>query len=836
MKEQLEKRDFFSEFNKLSFRFREEGLERAYKRNREKSKTYIFLFILLLFSIIFEFQNYICASVLDSDSEYKLMPIYLHILFFPVSFSVTVLRITEKLSNNFLCIMVSIIGYFIWGSCVMIYSPLWGGSMYIILLEYILLGVALELGSSISVILIITNTGIVFNTVFLLLLSPPSASDLLTLILLKVLDTIILNGLSIYLFVGMYSGFHTLQKQIWKGREWKEGYDSLSVGVCILDGRHLHFYNQKCLEYFLPDFVNRGGESKEEVRQILLARLSEMGAVKLEPEGILLGSQYLLLGARGSPTLHPTTPPHADTPPPPTHITKIIRLKLNMCTLSTEYPQKYILCITEITSIAKAESARMELKYKNILNTTINHQFRTLLGALTPTIYNMEKYLSEVERGKKALNVAKNICKLLDYGLLDILDYSNLKTGALNLTTSNFQLLEAIQDCFSTVEFEAHEKNLNLQLIESKTVPVVFEGDERRFKQILINLLINGIKFTEKGGIRVEVRTAEIYGIEALIISIRDTGIGIKSTYIPTLFSKPFGSCRAQNQEIGGDAGGEGNIGDVDIVNMSHSSEGGGRDGLWIGLYVCRKLIEEMGGGIECRSTDGVGSTFTLWLPINLEDSTVIMPLSTSHIPPPPQTNNNGNNKSETGEFTVDLECSDNHLEEELAISPRTPRTPRSPRAPRTQEEGVGDSTPINTSYTYRIVVVESNAVDLYSMKTLISSLDTNIPYIHFPNIPHLLSFLHLHPSTLTLLIINCDQIPHLPLGRKLRQLRDIYYINGGKLSIIGMGINAHAWSLVYRDLSLLHFVPKPITRHSLLNLLHNYLGVNTDIYTANQA
>lgn len=164
----------------------------------------------------------------------------------------------------------------------------------------------------------------------------------------------------------------------------------------------------------------------------------------------------------------------------------------------------------------------------------------------------------------------------------DILDFSKIESGKMELEEQPFELKSCIEDVFDLLATRALEKKIDLLYLVDPQVPPYIVGDVTRLRQILVNLVNNALKFTEKGEICVSVtRNAE----ESLKLrfAVKDTGIGIPADKIDTLF-KPFSQ-----------------------VDSSTTRKYGGTG---LGLAICAKLVELMGGRIWVESVAGQGSTF----------------------------------------------------------------------------------------------------------------------------------------------------------------------------------------------------------------------------------
>jgi signal transduction histidine kinase/AmiR/NasT family two-component response regulator len=213
----------------------------------------------------------------------------------------------------------------------------------------------------------------------------------------------------------------------------------------------------------------------------------------------------------------------------------------------------------------------------------LSHEIRTPMnGIIGVAELLLEAPLREPERQyvRVILDAGNHLLQMVN----DILDFFRLESGKIELDESTFDVHELISGTIDLLASQARAKGLVLTTQISDDVPRRAAGDARRLRQVLLNLVGNGIKFTSAGGIRVLVRLA---GVEPSGIrvgfAVSDTGIGIPSEAMGRLFME------------------------FSQVDTSISRRFGGSG---LGLAICRRLIERMGGTISVESTPGVGSTF----------------------------------------------------------------------------------------------------------------------------------------------------------------------------------------------------------------------------------
>jgi len=216
----------------------------------------------------------------------------------------------------------------------------------------------------------------------------------------------------------------------------------------------------------------------------------------------------------------------------------------------------------------------------------MSHEIRTpmngIVGAadlMTSTTLSVEQksYLSTINKS------AKGLLQLIN----DVLDISKIEAGHMELVNAPLDLRLVCEEMRS-IMFVSVKKNVDMDLIWDESIPRYVIGDIGRIRQVLINLIGNAIKFTEKGRIviRVEGR-ADADGFYLINISVEDTGIGISSDKVEAIFDK-----FAQVEEA---------------TTRRHAGTG-------LGLTICRQLVQVMGGHISVKSELGVGTSFLVTL------------------------------------------------------------------------------------------------------------------------------------------------------------------------------------------------------------------------------
>jgi len=232
-----------------------------------------------------------------------------------------------------------------------------------------------------------------------------------------------------------------------------------------------------------------------------------------------------------------------------------------------------------------------ESKAKFLAN--MSHEIRTPINA----VIGMNEMILRESKDETISGYAANIkraSQMLLSLINDILDFSKIEAGKLKIVENDYHLATMLNDIIMGVELRIKQKNLEMKLDMDETMPSMLRGDEIRIKQILNNLLSNAIKYTEKGTVTFSAKGVYDESGFSLVLSVEDTGIGIKKEDLEKLFDSFQRLELSKNRYI---------------------------EGTGLGLNITKQLVTLMNGQIEVRSEYGIGSCFTVRIPQQIIDN-----------------------------------------------------------------------------------------------------------------------------------------------------------------------------------------------------------------------
>jgi signal transduction histidine kinase/DNA-binding response OmpR family regulator len=231
----------------------------------------------------------------------------------------------------------------------------------------------------------------------------------------------------------------------------------------------------------------------------------------------------------------------------------------------------------------RAASARSEFL------ANMSHEIRTPMNA----VIGMTSLLLSQKLPQETLDYLQVIRNSSDWLLTvinDILDFTKMESGKLQLEDSPFSILDCVEDALELLAHSAAAKGVDLVLDIEPGVPEWQRGDATRLRQILVNLIGNAVKFTKQGTVAVAVSRT---GSDTLQFAVSDTGIGISPEHLPQLFQSFTQADASTTRRFGGTG---------------------------LGLAISKRLAELLGGDISVESRPGVGSTFAVRIPVRTVD------------------------------------------------------------------------------------------------------------------------------------------------------------------------------------------------------------------------
>lgn len=240
----------------------------------------------------------------------------------------------------------------------------------------------------------------------------------------------------------------------------------------------------------------------------------------------------------------------------------------------------------ETTRDAALESARVKGEFA----ANVSHELRTPLNGvlgMLELLQDMGLSSKQYEYVAVARNAGESLLKLID----DILDFSRTDSGKLKFQPTDFDLYEVLDEVVGLLASQAQRKVLDLGYSVAESVPLALQGDRARLRQVLVNLVGNAVKFTERGAVEIRVRTEQKADADGAMVrfEVVDSGIGIPHDAQQLIF---------------------------DAFTQVDGSTTRNYGGAGLGLAICRKLVNFMGGDIGVESHPGRGSTFWFTLPL----------------------------------------------------------------------------------------------------------------------------------------------------------------------------------------------------------------------------
>jgi signal transduction histidine kinase/CheY-like chemotaxis protein len=255
----------------------------------------------------------------------------------------------------------------------------------------------------------------------------------------------------------------------------------------------------------------------------------------------------------------------------------------------------------ERAKAAAEQAARVKSEFLANMSHEIRTPMNAILGfsglALTcDDVGRLQGYIRKINDSGKSLLAVIN----------DVLDFSKIEAGKVDLESVSFSLDDVLAIVVNNLGTWANDKGLELVLRTDPGLPDQFLGDPFRLEQVLLNLMNNAIKFSDKGDVTISVEElSRREGKAELRVSVRDNGIGIREEDLPRLFTAFTQADGSITRKFGGSG---------------------------LGLTICKQLVELMGGRITVTSSPGEGSVFAFTLPLGCQENAKIRSLATTAL------------------------------------------------------------------------------------------------------------------------------------------------------------------------------------------------------------
>jgi two-component system sensor histidine kinase/response regulator len=284
-----------------------------------------------------------------------------------------------------------------------------------------------------------------------------------------------------------------------------------------------------------------------------------------------------------------------------------------------EHKDVVVFLLTDVTDIFEHErenrermsdalaAARQASEAKSSFLSRMSHEIRTPLNAIIGMDAIAAQSLGNSEKEADCISKIGISARYLLSLINDILDMSRIESGKMLLKNEKFLFSEFIANINTMIYNQTKSKGLDYECVVSSEIAAAYVGDAMKLQQVLINILGNAVKFTEKGKVSLDIRpiSGSSSGRSVLRFTVNDTGIGISDEFIDRIY-EPFEQSDATSTTVFGGTG--------------------------LGLAITKNLVGLMGGVIKVRSILGIGSEFTVEVPLEIDESVPVPPRLDLHF------------------------------------------------------------------------------------------------------------------------------------------------------------------------------------------------------------
>lgn len=220
-------------------------------------------------------------------------------------------------------------------------------------------------------------------------------------------------------------------------------------------------------------------------------------------------------------------------------------------------------------------------KYRKEFFGNVSHELKTPIFNIQGYIHTLlDGALEDPDQARKFLNKAAKSADRMEMLVMDLLTISELESGEVTLEMENFDVHELTKDVYESLELKARDKNITIGFKQGCTPPFNVYADRKQIRAVLVNLIVNAIKYGKEGG---QVLIGYYDMAENYLIEVSDNGEGVEEQHLPRLFERFYRVDKARSRNVGGTG---------------------------LGLAIVKHILEAHNQNINVRSTLGLGSTF----------------------------------------------------------------------------------------------------------------------------------------------------------------------------------------------------------------------------------